>query len=435
MVGVLQGFKKHPVRRATVASILTGICGQAFLLVSGVLAARILGVEDRGYLALLVVFPTLCSQLFAMGFPQAITYQLAANPKELPAMVRLASHWYVWQIVAIMIVHGMMLWLYLGRNSGLLPSTAYMTLIIGPAMLAVHYGLVFLQGIGDYTRLVILRLFLPTAYALMLLPLFALGTGDLHRVTLVWVISLVCAGILALQLVRSLKIPTTGSTSSGKRLSQKEMLKFGLKGLVGSTSPMETFRLDQLAAGLLLSSSALGLYVVGQAFGMLTHLVAQSASMVAYPTVVSRGDGKAGQETVWRFFWAVTFINGVGAAILIVLVPLLIPLLFGQEFKEAIPVSQILLIGAALAASRRILVEGFRGLGKPQVSTIAEISMYPWLLTGGVLLVWQYGLQGLASAVTIGFFVSLSVAVWFGWNLPKETVGFPQQTGTEDAVP
>ena len=435
MVGVLQGFKKHPVRRATVASILTGICGQAFLLVSGVLAARILGVEDRGYLALLVVFPTLCSQLFGMGFPQAITYQLAANPKELPAMIRLTSQWYAWQIVAIMMAHGMILWLYLDRNSGLAPSTAYMTLIIGPAMLAVHYGLVILQGIGDYSRLVILRLFLPTAYALLLLPLFVLGTGDLHRVTLVWMISLVCAAILALQLVRSLKIPTTGSTSSVKRLSQKEMLKFGLKGLVGSTSPMETFRLDQLAAGLILSSSALGLYVVGQAFGMLTHLVAQSASIVAYPTVVSRGDGKAGQATVWRFFWAVTFINGVGAAILIVLVPLLIPLLFGQEFKEAIPVAQILLVGAALAASRRILVEGFRGLGKPQVSTIAEISMYPWLLTGGVLLVWQYGLQGLASAVTIGFLVSLSVAVWFGWNLPKEAVDFPQQTGTEDALP
>ena len=198
---------------------------------------------------------------------------------------------------------------------------------------------------------------------------------------------------------------------------------------------MESFRLDQLAAGLILSSSALGLYVVGQAFGTLTKLVAQSASIVAYPTIVSRGNGQAGLETMWRFFWAVTFINGLVTALLIVLVPILIPLFFGQAFTAAIPLSQILLIGAALAASRRILVEGLRGLGKPQVSTIAEISMYPWLLTGGGILVWQFGLEGLAAAVTIGYFVSLSVAIWFGWSLPKEAINCPQKTGTEDALP
>jgi len=434
VVGVLPGFRKHPVRRATAASILTGIWGQGFLIVSGVLAARILGVEDRGYLALLVVFPTLCSQLFGMGFPQAITYQLAVNPNELSLMVRLASNWFVFQVVAMVVVHGIILWLYLGRNSGLQPSTAYMTLIIGPAMLAVHYGLAFLQGLGGFNRLIILRLFLSTAYAVLLLGLFVLEEGDLHRVTIVWVISLVFAGILALELVRRLKNSREGLNLSDKKPSQKEMLKFGLKGLVGSTSPTETFRLDQLVAGLILSPSALGLYVVAQAFGNLTRLVAQSASIVAYPTIVSRGDGKAGQATMWRFFWAVTFINGLVTGLLIVLVPILIPIFFGQAFTEAIPVSQILLIGAALAASRRILVEGFRGLGKPQVSTIAEISMYPWFLTGGGILVWHYGLEGLAAAVTIGFFVSLSVAVWFGGNLPKEAMSYPQQTGTGDAV-
>jgi len=325
------------------------------------------------------------------------------------------------------------LWFYLGRNSSLQPSTAYMTLIIGPALLAVLYGIAFLQGVGDFSRLIVLRLLLSPVYAVMLVGLFVLEAGDLHRVTLVWVISLVFSGILALEFVRRMKYSRKALTKSNKEPSQKEMLKFGLKGLVGSTSPMETFRLDQLAAGLMLSSSALGLYVVSQAFGMLTYLVAQSASIVAYPTVVSRGDGHAGQATMWRFFWAVTFFNGLVTVLLIVLVPILLPFFFGQEFKEAIPVAQILLIGAALGASRRILVEGFRGLGKPQVSTIAEISMYPWLLTGGVILVWEYGLEGLASAVTIGYFVSLAVAVWFGWNLPKEAISYPPQAGTEDA--
>ena len=44
-------------RRPLAGSILTGFVGQGVLIVSGVLAARILGVQDRGYLALLVLFP------------------------------------------------------------------------------------------------------------------------------------------------------------------------------------------------------------------------------------------------------------------------------------------------------------------------------------------------------------------------------------------
>jgi O-antigen/teichoic acid export membrane protein len=109
-------------------------------------------------------------------------------------------------------------------------------------------------------------------------------------------------------------------------------------------------------------------------------------------------------------------------------VPLLIPLFFGEAFIEAIPLAQILLIGAALTASRRILVEGLRGLGQPQASTFAEISMYPWLLTGGVFLVWHYGVMGLASGVAIGFFISLAMALWLAWGQQKAAITYSQRS-------
>jgi hypothetical protein len=46
-----------------VGSLLSGIGAQAALLVSGVLVARMLGVEDRGYLALLILTRFIISHL------------------------------------------------------------------------------------------------------------------------------------------------------------------------------------------------------------------------------------------------------------------------------------------------------------------------------------------------------------------------------------
>jgi len=379
VIGKLERLTNHPVRWATVISVLTGIYGQGTLLVSGVLVARILGVEDRGYFALLAIFPTLCSQLVGLGFPMAITYQVAANPNQLSKIVKLALNTFGIQALVIVVMHGAVVWFFLGKHPDFQRTTAYLTLLVGPAMLAIQYGVAFFQGIGRFYSLNILRILLTTTYAIMVLGLFVLEAGNLHHVTIVWVISSIFAGTVAMELVRRLKNPMAETRTLDNSPSQKEMLKFGLKGLLGATSPMETFRLDQLVAGLILSPSALGLYVVGGAFGTLTRFIAQSAGMVAYPTIVNRRHGKAGRETMWRFFLAVTLVNGLLTTFLIVSVPLLIPLFFGEAFIQAIPLAQILLIGAALTASRRVLVECLRGLGQPQASTFAEISMYPWL--------------------------------------------------------
>lgn len=289
-----------------------------------------------------------------------------------------------------------------------------MTLVVGPPMLAHQYGLALLQGLGRFDTFNAVRLLSPVGYAVVITGLFVLGKGDLPRVTVAWVITSTLAGLVVWGIAGRLDSSSRESQSSqshDKGPLLKEMLRFGLRGLVGSTSPLETFRFDQLAAGLILSPAALGLYVVGQAFGTLVRLLAQSAAMVAYPTVVRRGQEGTGPITVWRFFWAVTSINLLITVGLIAAVPTLIPFFFGAEFAPAIPLAQILLIGAALIASRRILVEGLRGLGHPQVSSLAEVSMYPWLLTGGALLMWHYGVTGLAFGVTIGFALSLAVAV------------------------
>jgi len=104
---------------------------------------------------------------------------------------------------------------------------------------------------------------------------------------------------------------------------------------------------------------------------------------------------------------------------LVMVLPYILPLLFGNEFKSSVILGQILIIGTMLSASRRILVEGFRGVGLPHVSSLAEISMYPWLLTGGVFLTVSYLEIGLALSVAISFSISLVVSIVYGLKAHK----------------
>jgi O-antigen/teichoic acid export membrane protein len=166
-----------------------------------------------------------------------------------------------------------------------------------------------------------------------------------------------------------------------------------------------------LAASIFLAPAALGIYVVGYAFTNLPKFISQSAGMVAYPAIAQRQGFGEKERLVWRYFWGVTLTNCAISVILIVAMPFLVIFFFGKDFIASVSIAQILLVGTTFAASRRILVEGLRGHGYPQVSSLAEVSMYPWLLTGGAFLMLVYGVKGLAIGVTIGYALSLAVAL------------------------
>jgi len=138
--------------------------------------------------------------------------------------------------------------------------------------------------------------------------------------------------------------------------------------------------------------------------------------MVGYPVISKQEQAIVRNHLMWKFFWGVTLLNGIISILLVAAMPAIIPLFFGQEFVSSVPIAQILIIGSLLSGARRIITEGMRGMGQPQVSTIAEISMYPWLLTGGIFLLIRHGILGLAISILIGQGLSLVVAIIIALN-------------------
>jgi O-antigen/teichoic acid export membrane protein len=396
-----------PLLRATAQSIAAGVGGQFLLLISGPLVARILGVEGRGYLAALHIWPAMLAVLGTLGIPVACSYFLSSEQGQasriLGAVYRMAL---IQAVVLTAIAGAFFFWWGRGKPAEV-QIAIFPTLLIIPASLAQEYALAVLQGKQRFTAFNAMRLLPALLYAICVAALFLLHKNRLLIVVLLWVSTFLLAGV-ATTIVAIRKTPIDWHVESDLR---RKIRQFGLRGHLGAVAPVDSLRLDQLAASIFLAPAALGVYVVAYAFTNLPRFISQSAGMVAYPAIAQTKEFGEKERLVWRYFWGVTLINCAISAILIIAMPFFVSLFFGHEFIASVPIAQILLVGTTFAASRRIFVEALRGHGYPQVSSLAEVSMYPWLLTGGAFLLWFYGVKGLAFAVTIAYALSLGVAI------------------------
>lgn len=400
---------RHSLGRSTIGAVAAGLVGQGALIVSGIVVARALGAEDRGYLALILLFPLCLSTLIGAGVPAAVIYHMAQGKAQVQSFRPLVTSVLSRQAAVIVVLHALLLMFYLSGKPTEVVLAGWTSLMVGPVTLAQEYGFALIQGQRRFADLNRFRILMPSSYAVAVLLLFVSGGAALSSFVLTWLFALTASSIAAFVIAFRAKEGVAYAT--GNVPSPGALVRFGLKGLLGSASPIETYRLDQLLAGLLLSPAALGLYVVGRAFANIPAFIASSITTVAFPSVASAGRGAAGNRLVWTFFLAAMGSNVLVVVAMDLLIPWLLPLAFGEEYRGSIVVAQLLLVGTTLYGGYRVLGECMRGLGLPQVSSIVELCIWPWLLVGLPWFGLIWGVSGVALAVVIGYLLALIITL------------------------
>jgi O-antigen/teichoic acid export membrane protein len=389
---------------ATTGAVAGGIGLQLSLIVTGALAARLLGVDDRGRLALLALFPLILSQAGPLGLPLGMTYYIAQSKGATKQIVRSAAPAIAAQTCFLVVVHAAILFVFFWGKPHGVEWAAVATLASVPGTLAQTYGLAVLQGQHRFRAFNILRVAPSFLYAVGLGAAALAGVSSLFGITLVWVVSTVIAGI-ATVIVAFYRSP---DGNGAEVPSRKQVSRFGFEGFLGSLSPVESFRIDQLIVGIALPAHALGLYVAALSFTNLPRFVAQSVGMVAYPHIASRPDDKASRHLMWKFVGVTLVICGGIAIVLEVVMAPMVRLFFGEPFAGAIPMAQILLAGALVVSIRRIVGECLKGLGRPSVGTAAEIATWVWLIPAVVIALPRWGAEGVAVATTTAYLAGLA---------------------------
>ena len=295
-----------PARGAVAGSLASGVIGQLMLLVSGVVVARTLGPTDRGYLALLVLLPAVLQHVGTLGLPLATTYFIAKDEADEPAVRRNLFAPVLAQAVVLVLLQGLLLYLLLDDQPERVRDAALVSLALLPGAIADLYGKALLQGQGRYRAFNILRNATIAFYLVALGVVWLVDAADIVGITTAWVTANLLSG--AVTLVVALRgRPAAASTGTGPPL--RRMLRFGLVGLLGSLSPVATFRLDQMVVGLFLSAEALGLYVAGLAFTNLPIVISRGVAMIALPEV-ARATPEQRRAATRRFVWLATALSG-----------------------------------------------------------------------------------------------------------------------------
>lgn len=373
------------------------------------MAARILGAEDRGNLALLVLFPAVLSQIGSLGLPLATTYRLSSGPGRAGEIVRLLAAPVALQAVVLTAIDVVFLAVIFWSDPHDVQLAALITLGAVPAALAQLYGLAVLQGQQRFLAFNVLRTLPAAAYSAAVLALWAAGSGDLVNISVAWIASSAAVGIVTV-VVAIRGLPLGRAADRARALSG--MLRFGLRGLLGSASPVETFRLDQAVVGLVLSRTSLGLYVAGLAFANLPRFIAQSIGYVAYPRVAAQPTEAEGRAELWQFFWLAVGVCSTIVLALELAAGWLVPFFFTHEFDGAISLTRILLVSALFLSARRVLTDGAAGLGRPGLGTVAEISSWGFLGVALAVLTPLLGARGVALALAVSSALSFGVLLW-----------------------
>lgn len=387
--------------RATLGTIVAGMLAQLGLVVSGIIAARALGPSDRGYLAAFQAIAVAGSFILALGVPVAIAYFVARDEQIARRSVSKLSKIIGIQLFAAVLIPAIVFLTVFADDPVHAREAAWLTLPLTAAMLIAMYATSYLQGMQRFLAYNLFRTIPIPIYGLALVILVLLGLDDLLDFAVAYTVIVSAVAVLGMVIVWRW-LPPEG----GEDVAAGEFLSYGLKGQIGSVSPLEVFQIDYLVVGALAGPYWLGLYAGAMAFTNLPRFVAMGIGVVAFPRVAAaRGTDHAVRSAVD----AVALITAFAAIVVIFLeliVGWLIPFLFGAAFEASVPLARVLLISALLLSIRRVVGDVMRGGGAPLPSTSAEV--LSWIVYGALVvpLVDKHGALGAAWAMTAAAAVS-----------------------------
>ena len=396
---------RNPARRNLVLTVGAGLLVQVILVITGPFLARLLGPAGRGDLAALMLWPIVLVQLGSLGIPAAVTYFVSSGARRDETLKR-ALVFAGWQALLLIALQVLVVALVFGDRGSEVRDAALLTIVAVPGLLLHQYGLAVLQSRMDLRLFNIFRVLPTVLYAIAVIFLFIASSG-LIAVVLSWVASTTLVGTTVFVIAFARRTVPSDGVQGGPRY--RDLLSYGLRGILSANSATDIIRPEQIALVLFLPSRALGLYVVALALTNLPYFIAKAIGLVAFPAVARTSDPTAAKRVAWRYLWIVLATTAVIVCILLATTSVLIPLFFGDRFEESIALSYILLSGAFFTAVRRVGAECMRGRGQPGAGTTAEIVAIATLLVALAVLLPTIGVTGAAVGLAVSQLTSFLV--------------------------
>ncbi len=389
----------NPFAADAVLTAVTNIFIAALGMISGILAARLLGPRGRGELAAIQTWASAIAALAMLGMPEAVIYYSAREPHEAGRylgsgiLVALSSS------APFAVIGYLLMPMLLGIQAPAIVQAGRWYLLLVPIYALVGMLLHPLRGRGDFAPWNAMRL-APNALWIGVLAYAWISARVVP--TFVAAANLIALAMLFFPFAAVLVSRVPGPFLPDPR-KVPSMLRYGVPCSMTTIPQMLNLRLDQMLMAGLLAPRLLGLYVVAVAWsGMMSPLL-QAVGAVLFPHVASQNSPEERSRAFVRIVRLAAPLAATLAVAVALATPWGLPLVFGRAFAGAIPSALVLVLAGAVLSLDQLLEEGFKGLGYPACIMWAEFGGLAVTAVSLLCLLKPMGIMGAAVSSVLGY--------------------------------
>jgi O-antigen/teichoic acid export membrane protein len=398
----------RPVERVWLSTVVINAMILVVGIGTGILVSRTLEPMGRGALAAVLFWPQMLLSVGMCSLQEAVTYRVSQTAGE-PRSLCSTTLWLSLALAALTGLFGYFLLPLLMRQDRLewLPLVrSYLLFFIPIGFLSVSLVAVEL-GYLRVNRYNLYHMVNPVTYlaALACLWLF-------HAVTVTNVVWANLAGTVSVtalvlwQLRREFR-------SRPAVAEFRQLLGVAWRFHTTALLVIATTQIDRFVVIELLDDRQVGLYAAALTFaGSGLSILSSSFHTLMFPTIARKDAAAQGDYLATGLRYAMFLIVAFSVPLVLVM-PWLLPLLFGKAFSAAVVPSIFLVVAYIPLALRQIIVRSLRGLNDPAAGTKAEALSIVIFLASAWPLTAHFQLLGVAGALLLANLCALGYLTWY----------------------
>ncbi|MCS4058427.1 O-antigen/teichoic acid export membrane protein [Salinibacter ruber] len=385
-------------------------------VVSGILTARLLLPQGKGELTAILLWHGLFSNVGNIGMPHAVIYYTGQNEEEVGRVFGTATAIALVQGAAVAVAGYFAIEHIIGDYGKDVVRTARTMFIFAPISFLYSYSIRTVQGVGNYNIWNIFRVAQSLIYVSVIVLLWILEEMNVQSVVYGYVLSQFSVAIFCSYYV----------ISGAKKVDfdfglVRKFMSYGSRNWLAGMAGQANARIDQGIISMVLSSELLGFYRVAVSATRPIGVVSGGFSKIILPEVSLADEGK--REKIRKSLYIAGGLLVVSAGIGVLLIPYVLPFLFGAEYTSAIFSAQILCVAMTVMGMRNILNNGVRGLGYPQYPLYGEVTSLVVTAAGLWGLLPLLGIEGAAITSLLAYATGAAIVYELGLRRKPVEVG------------
>jgi O-antigen/teichoic acid export membrane protein len=387
-------------------SFVTTFVIQVVNILTGLLAARLLGVEGRGELAEIMLWPGLLVEFGILALSDALIYRAAtraAEPKILFATI-------LWlgaalSIVLVAIGYAVLPAIMAGDSGTVLMVASWYIGAFVPIYLLSLFVATMFQGHLDIRAWNVVRLLVGVGYLAFILVLWALHGTSVEKFAIASVAGMALSAFVGLiWLARKGWFGLKPDPAIAKGL-----VSYGARAHLGEIVNSARQRVDQAAVSLLLTSHDMGLYAVALTVANGPMILVNTIGGIAFPKISAAPEPAEKLRIFGVYLRLAMALSAASAMSLAVLAEFLVPLIFGAGFYDSARICQIMLIGLPFFAAKLLFIQALNAFDKSLSIGWAEAIGLIGAVAALAAFLPTLGLIGAAWAVVVANVVAMVV--------------------------